>query len=76
MTHYEKATKKFNKVLARNIYTVEAGLEELAAAHHISSGYGQYDRDAMDAWISALDRWEAKWTATPQYEEICDRWLA
>lgn len=75
MMHYEKATQKFSKLLSRSIYTIEAGLEELAAAHHISAGYGQYDRKAMSAWQNALDKWEVKWSATSLYDAIVEAYL-
>lgn len=72
--HYEKAYKAFNKLLARSIYTAEAGLQELIAAHHVSSGYSYYDKEAMQMWQSALDRWEMKWLNTPQYKGICQKY--
>ena len=74
MTNYEKSYKAFQKLLARKIYTVEAGLEELAAAHRVYDGYGQYDRKALKVWENAIDRWQHKWGNTAEYESICDKW--
>lgn len=76
MKKYEIAYKKFQKMLKAHIYTVERGLFELAAAHSISSGYSGWNEEVGKVVNKALDEWEQKWSARPEYNTILDQWLA
>lgn len=78
MKNYKNAYAAFATLLARGEYTVAAGLEELEAAHSITTGYGTWSDmesgQVYDLSQRAFHQWDKKWCAHPLYPAILDAW--